>query len=164
MFRRTVVLLSAVLMLVGSIAPHASASLSTGSCVIGLSFSFASDVGVGLTAPSFTFSGSGTCAATLGGDVLATTSIGGSGESILWNCGATVAEGFWDQTFSNGVPAMRGNFLLGVANGAWVFAITAPGFVGSAQMTTLEAVKVAACPLAPFRTISMTGVMEFQDP
>jgi hypothetical protein len=164
MVKRLSTVLATTLLLFGSSIPSANASLSTGACVITLSFNFDGAVGVGLTAPSFSLGGLGTCAATLGGDVVASTSIGGSGSSIVWNCGLTAAEGFWSQSFSNDLPDADGNFTVAGENGAWVLVIEAPGYVGVAQMTSLDGVKIATCPVTPIQTITMSGVMEFQDP
>lgn len=153
-----------VSMLIGTSVPNANASLSTGACVIILTFQFNGPVGL-LTAPSFTLSGGGgPCAMTFGDGLTGSTSIGGSGSSVLWNCGATVASATWNQTFSNGLPEGRGTAVIAGTNGAWTITVVAPPLVGTAQMTTLEPTKVATCPVEPFGTITMIGVMEFQDP
>ena len=163
MFKRITVVISLVVMLFATALPQANAALSTGACVITLNFNFNGTVGL-LSSPSFSYSGGGTCAATLGGDVVQSTSINGSGASVLWNCGAAVATGSWDQTFSSNIPNAFGSFVLSPVNGAYVLAVTAPGLVGTAQMTTIDAVPLATCATNPVESLTLVGVMEFQDP
>lgn len=165
MFRRLTAVLCLVVAMTATSVPNANAALSTGVCVIGLTFTFDSPISAA-SAPDFSFSGGGTCAATLGGSPTGSVSIWGDGGSVIWNCAGVVATGGnWNQVFSQQIPNVNGSFTIAPVNGAYVFTVTGPGFVGTAQMTLLtDAASIATCPLNSVRSLSMAGVMEFQDP
>jgi len=168
MIRRITVVIAMVVALLATALPQAHAGLSSGACVIGLTFNFNGSVGL-TTSPSFNFSGGGTCGATFAEGLLPgapSTFISGSGSSIAWNCAGVVATGILDQQFSSSSPPpVTGAFRLAGANGAYVMEIDSlTSYVAVAQLTTVDAAAVGTCPINPVEQLTLVGVLEFQDP
>lgn len=160
-----VALLSGIVLLP---TPAAQADLSTGACLLYLTWGFTPDVGL-VSGPDSTVGGSGLCGnaigPVLGGDLLTSTDVSGSADSIVWTCEAAEAIGSWGQSFgTGGPPAFSGTFALGGTWGEWSLAVLAPNAVATGTFTTLEPLDGAACATGGIDSIDMTGVLVFQDP
>lgn len=168
--RAVIVVMITALATFGLGAPSASASgLTHGECVVNLTFDFDSPVRSTLTSPTYSLSGLGQCFTLLNTDLDPTTSIVGSGGSVVWSCGATWAGGTWDQSWDPAPPSVAGNHFIAGTWGAWEIVVQGPGYLAVGEFTTRagdpsEALKVAPCATGGIDKIKMTGVLSFQDP
>jgi len=184
MTRRALIIAIAVAALMVGLVPNASAGLYSGSCQLVLTFNFSSGVGLD-TKPSYsisaspavdldpTWSGSQPCLVTLDAfNPTRETSVSGSGSSSIWACGAVLASGSWDQSWTNksggsSPSAIFGSHTITGSFGEWILEVRNPlSFVGAAEMTVhpLDATKAAQCASGGFSSIRMIGTMVFQDP
>lgn len=165
--------------------PQASAQVWTGACVLNVTFQFGSPVRLTGTNPGYTisvtpaadldptWSGSQPCVTSL--DALSparATSVSASGSSTLWTCGSVLASGRWDQQWTDrsgnsSPPAVFGSHTIAGSWGDWVLEVRNPSlnFLGIMPLTVhpSSASKIAQCSTG-ISSLTMTGVMEFQDP
>jgi hypothetical protein len=169
-----------------TIVPQANASLWTGACAVNLRFNFSTPVRAFGTAPDYSISvssvadvdptktGTQGCAVTLDPlEIGRGTSVSASGSSIEWSCAAAVSSGSWNQQWldssgSSTPPAMFGSHTVTGTWGNWQLTLVDDNLavVGVADLTVAasDATKIAQCPLIGFTSLSMTGVLVFQDP
>lgn len=169
------------LLLVVAAAPPARAALWTGSCALRVTLSFRSPVRPPLSGPSYdieatgaadldlTRSGIQPCATTLTSSPTTGTGAGGSGSAIAWSCAGTVATGSWFQDFDAEGPAgFVGSHTLTGAWGAWTLEVQTPtpNVVGVGEFTlqAVEALKTPSCATGSLSSVTMVGVLVFQDP
>lgn len=185
MLRRTIVVMCAVAALLASAVPPVNAGLYSGTCVLKVTFNFNSPVKTLNTAPGYsvsvspaadvdpTWSGQQPCAVSL--DPLSPareTSVSASGSSSIWACGGVLASGSWDQQWTDesgsaSPSAVFGSHTITGTWGAWTLEVrnSSLSFVGVAELTVdpSDATKASRCP-SGFSSLTMTGVMAFQDP
>lgn len=167
----------------GSVTP-AQGSIWTGSCALVVEFAFGSRVrsaSFALTAPGYditvsqaadldptTASTTEACATSLNVDPFRQTSAGGSGSSALWTCESTLGIGSWSQSWTPSLPPVFGSHVVAGTWGAWTMVVTNPSlsFSGVIELTIhpSHALKLKDCATSGIRSITMVGVMVFQDP
>lgn len=172
--------LLAVLLVAGPAAP-AGADLWSGACALRVTVSFRADVRPPLSSPNYDITASGaadldlttpgiqSCAHTLSGEVFGSTAAGGSGNATVWSCAATVARGSWNQSFdAEGPASFSGTHVLTGSWGAWTLHVQSPtlNVVGVAELAlqAAEAVKTPSCAAGSLSSVTMIGVLVFQDP
>lgn len=183
MLRRLAVLVSISTFTLVVPAPGAQSLVWSGSCTLQLTFDFSSRIrsasSLVLTNPSYSISVSPVDLDPLAGGtqgcltsptgLLTTTNAWGGGSSLLWTCEGTLANGSWNQNWGSGPPHVAGSHLITGSGGSWTMEIhqlTGPTFVGTMELTVhpLSALSYANCPSAGVRSITMIGVLVFQDP
>lgn len=169
------------LVLVTGGAPPARANLWTGSCLLQVTVSFDFPVRPPLASTSYrieawgaadldvTTSGLQSCAATLAGRAFSGTSVVGEGSAVVWSCTETVAIGSWDQSFdAEGPPNFVGTHVLTGPWGAWTLHVQSPSLnvlgVGELTLHPLDATKTLGCGVGSIESVTMVGVLAFQDP
>ncbi len=169
-------------------APAAEASLWSGTCAVNVTFTFSSPVRspdpttLTVTRPSYSISvapaadlnpltsASEPCAVTLSGvDPFRETSVSASGTSTLWTCQATRAGGSWTQSWGGSPPAVSGSHAIVGGPDGWTMVVhNSPSltFVGTMELVVHpgDTAKLAQCALGGITSLTMTGVMVFQDP
>lgn len=164
----------------------ANAGIFTGTCVLNVTFQFFSPVNGTTSAPSYSVSispsaadfdplWSGTQPCAVSGDVspARTTVGGGSGSSTIWSCGAVLASGDWDQSWFNrsgnaGPPSLNGSHTITGTWDNWEMVVRNPSlsFTGNIHLTLspFENSKALGCAGGGITSLTMIGVMVFQDP
>ena len=172
--------LLALLLVAGDAVP-ARAGLWSGACGLRITIQFHAPVRPPLSSPSYDFeavgaadldpltSGVQPCAFTLTGSALGGTSAGGSGLATAWSCAVTVARGSWQQTFDPEGPAsFAGSHLLAGSWGAWTLQVQSPSLsvIGAGEFTlqAVDALKTPSCATGSLETVTLVGVLVFQDP
>jgi hypothetical protein len=170
----------ALLLVAGGSAP-ARADLWTGACALRVTLTFHSPVRPPLSAPGYDIEASGAadldlttpgiqpCARTLSGGAFGTTQAGGSGSAAAWSCGATVGRGSWDQSFDEeGPQGFSGSHVLTGTWGDWTLHVQTPSLnvvgVGNLALQAVEATKTPSCATGSLQSVTMVGVLVFQDP
>lgn len=170
----------ALLLVAGGAAP-ARADLWTGACALRVTLTFHSPVRPPLSAPGYDIEAAGAadldlttpgiqpCARTLSGGAFGTTQAGGSGSATAWSCGTTVARGSWDQSFDEeGPPGFSGSHVLTGTWGDWTLHVQTPSLnvvgVGELALQAVEATKTPSCATGSLQSLTMVGVLVFQDP
>lgn len=184
---RRVALVAAITVLMTGGAQPAQADIYTGSCALTLQFNFTTPVqGVGIlpwvTTPSYSIwvqqatdlnPLTGTwesCVISLGGlNPFRSTSVSAGGWSHIWTCEDTLAGGDWNQSWNSSPPAIRGSHLITGGPDAWTMTVhnwPTMNFVGTMKLTVhpSDPFSVERCELWGTSSITMIGVMEFQDP
>lgn len=186
-------LLLSILCLVAALLPPAQAqakanALFTGACAVEVTIEFDSPVSLTGTRPDYDISlegavdldastaGQQACALTFDTfDPLRRTAAGGSGDSTLWSCTSAASSGSWTQSFLDGNGMQSPDTVFGTHSifgtwDAWTLEVTTPSlnFVGVAELT-LQSVNeneklLNECVLIGVRSLTMVGVMVFQDP
>lgn len=184
---RKIGIISAVMAVMITSAPQVGASVWTGACVLDLTFHFNSLIRLTGTAPDYsidvspaadldlTKSGSQACAITL--DPLepsrTTEVVAEDGSSTLWSCSSVLGSGSWDQGWRDGggsssPPSFLGSHTITGTWGEWVLTVSSPSLnvIGVANLTIApeDAAKIDRCPLTGLASVTMTGVLVFQDP
>lgn len=175
MFKRRIPLVAALLLLIPLAAP-AEAGIWTGSCPVSVQVSFNSPIRLADTHPGYSISMSSflpdTCVVTL--DPLAplrSTGGGGNGSSTLWSCSSVLASGSWSQSWTGDTsnpPSVSGSHVITGTWDDWVLEIVNPSlsFTGVAhlRLAPIEQLKTLNCATGSVSSISMVGVLVFQDP
>jgi hypothetical protein len=177
--RRTALLATLIVTALTWSAPNANAWLSTGACAVRVQFTFNARVkssAVALTHPSFSVSLSSllgeSCAITLSGlDPIHSTNASASGTSTIWTCESVFAGGSnWNQSFGPTVaPVDNALFTVTGSWGDWNIVLLdtgPPTYVGEVHLTLdpFQALTLAACETGGITSLSMVGVLVFQDP
>lgn len=172
--------LLALLLVTGGATP-ARAALWSGTCAVQVTIAFRAPLRPPLSAPNYDISAGGAadldpttggmqpCARTLSTEVFGTTAAGGSGHAIAWSCGTTLATGSWEQGFGAEGPApFSGSHVLTGSWGAWTLAIHSTELnviaVGELALQASEAGKTRSCATGSLESVTMVGVLVFQDP
>jgi hypothetical protein len=184
--RRRLSLVVTLLALSMAIVPRAEASLWTGACAVNVRFSFSTPIRTVLTAPNYsvtvsqvadvdpTKTGSQGCAVTLDPlNIGRATAVSASGTSTEFSCSAVVASGGWNQQWvdssgSGSPPPMVGSHTVSGTWGNWQLTLVDDNLavVGVADLTVAasSAADLSQCPLNGLWSLTMTGVLVFQDP
>jgi hypothetical protein len=169
-----------LLLVAGPTAP-ARADLWTGSCALRVTLSFDTAVRPPLGSPSYdidaepaadldlTTGGIQPCVRTLSSEAFGTTSASGNGDATAWSCGATFARGSWIQTFdAEGPQPFSGTHVLTGSWGNWVLQVQSPSLnvvgIGDFTLQAAEATKTPSCATGSLQSVTMVGVLVFQDP
>lgn len=93
----------------------------------------------------------------------------GSGQAILWNCDVASGFGTWYQDWEPATSAVFGTHTIGGTWGNWAIVVVNESlqFTGTINLTASpsDAAKLATqCRTTGITSLSMTGVMHFQDP
>ena len=178
--RKTLGAVLALLLVAGAASP-ARANLWTGTCALQVTISFDFPVRPPIASTSYrieawgaadldvTTSGLQPCAATLAERAFSGTSVVGEGSAIVWSCEETVALGSWDQSFdAEGPPNFVGTHVLTGPWGAWTLHVQTPSLnvLGAGELTLhpLDATKTLGCGVGSIQSVTMVGVLAFQDP
>ncbi|HEX2295164.1 MAG TPA: hypothetical protein VHN37_07640 [Actinomycetota bacterium] len=179
--RRTFLGVALALLLIAGAATPARAALWTGACALRATIDFHSPARAPLSTPSYGLSVTGAadldlmtagvqpCAFTLAGSAFGGTSAGGEGNAVVWSCAETVARGSWDQSFDDEGPAgFSGTHVLTGSWGAWTLHVQSSSLnaVGVGEMTlqAAEALETPSCAAGQLSSVTMVGVLVFQDP
>jgi hypothetical protein len=159
-------------------APQAQANVFSGVCAVGLTFQFDRPVtavpapvhyDIFAGAPRGVTLANGPCVS----DVeplspFRNMSASGSGDAVTWSCEAVVGLGSWEQSFNPDPPPMFGSHTITGTWGDWTMVVRNAqlNYTGEIQLTLdpFDAAKSAQCAAGGISTLSMTGVMHFQDP
>lgn len=169
------------LLLVAGAASPARANLWTGACALRVRLTFDSAVRPPVASPSYdlqalpaadldvTAPGIQPCAVTLSGSTFGTTAAEGSGSALAWSCGGTLGVGSWHQSFdAEGPGGFDGTHVLTGAWGSWTLHVQTPSLnvlgVGELTLDPADATKTLGCGVGSIDSVSMIGVLVFQDP
>jgi hypothetical protein len=178
---RRIPAIALALVLVTAAATPARADLWSGACTVRVTLSFRAPVRPPLSSPNYDLvltgatdldpltSGVQACARTLSSEAFGNTGGGGSGTATAWSCGGTLGRGPWHQGFgAEGPPAFSGTHILTGTWGAWTLHVQSStlNVVGVAELAlqAAEATKTPSCATGSLESVTMVGVMVFQDP
>lgn len=179
--RRKVLGVTLALVVVAGAASPARANLWTGACALRLTIEFDSAVRPPLASPSYSLRATGAadldvatpgiqpCATTLTGGAFGGTGAGGAGTALAWSCEGTLAIGSWEQSFDDEAPTgFSGTHVLTGAWGAWTLHVQTPTLnvvgVGEFTLDPADATKTVGCGVGSVGSVTMVGVLVFQDP
>ena len=171
--RKLAIAAGMVVAILASSVPAVSAderAIWGGACTITVNFDFHDFVNPLLTTPNYDVSASGsTCTSSAAPGSIVTTSAGGQGQSILWTCDLTFAEGSWSQNWSSGPPEVDGTHFITGSNGVYtmIFLRDDLSFGGLATLVVSpsDATKLVSCNgVVGINSLSLTGQMVFWDP
>ncbi|HYO60619.1 MAG TPA: hypothetical protein VEU29_01820 [Actinomycetota bacterium] len=177
---RVAAALLTILLVTAGAAP-ARADLWSGACALRLTLSFHSPVRPPVSAPAYELEATGaadldlttpgiqSCAHTLSGSAFGGTAAGGAGSAAAWSCGTTLGSGSWDQSFDEeGPQGFSGSHLLTGSWGSWTLQIRSQSLnvigVGDFSLQAAEATKTPSCATGSLQSVTMVGVLVFQDP
>jgi hypothetical protein len=167
-----------VILVVAFASPPAHATVFSGACAVSVNFSFNSPVtatpkSIGYSValgPARTVTqvtrGCVTDVSPL--SPFRSTSGSGSGHAVTWTCEAAVGLGTWEQSWDPDPPPMSGAHSIAGTWGDWTMVVnsSALNFVGEMELTVdpADAAKLAQCATSGISSLSMIGIMHFQDP
>lgn len=177
---RLLVAILSILIVAGGSVP-ARAGLWTGACALRITFLFHEPVRPPLSSPGYDFEAFGAadldplttgiqpCALSLSGSVFSGTAADGTGSASAWSCGTTLARGSWRQEFdAEGPLPFSGTHLLTGTWGDWTLQVQSSSLnvvgVGELTLQAADALKTPSCATGSLQTLTMVGVLVFQDP